>query len=86
LPSCTEAFLAALRRFIARRGRQRAIHSENDNNLQGAANVLHAVHKMLQSKSQMATIQVYLAAEEREWNFMHPHDSEFGELWIAAVK
>jgi len=34
----TEAFLAALRRFIARRGRPRTIHSDNGTNFQGAAN------------------------------------------------
>ena len=59
----TEAFLAALRRFIARRGRPRAIHSDNGTNFHGAANELHAVYKMLQSTSQIATIKDFLAAE-----------------------
>ena len=54
--SSTEAFLAALRRFIARRGKPRTICSDNGTNFQGAANELHAVYKMLQSTSQMATV------------------------------
>ena len=45
----TEAFLAALRRFIARRGKPRTICSDNVTNFQGAANELHEIHKMLQS-------------------------------------
>ena len=45
----TEAFLAALRRFIARRGKPRTICSDNVTNFQGAANELHEIYKMLQS-------------------------------------
>ena len=39
----TEAFLAALRRFIARRGKPRTICSDNGTNFQGAANELHPI-------------------------------------------
>jgi len=59
----TEAFLAALRRLIARRGKPRTICSYNGTNFQGAANELHAIYKMLQSTSQMATVQDFLATE-----------------------
>ena len=82
----TEAFLSALRRFIARRGRPKIIHSDNGTNFQGAANELHAVYKMLQSTSQMATIQDFLTAEGCEWRFIPPHSPHFGGLWEAAVK
>ena len=40
-----EAFLDALRRFIARRGKPRTICSDNGTSFQGAANELHAVYK-----------------------------------------
>jgi len=82
----TEAFLAALRCFIARRGRPRTIHSDNGTNFQGAANELHAVYKILQSTSQMATIQDFLAAEGCKWKFIPPRAPHFGGLWEAAVK
>jgi hypothetical protein len=39
----TEAFLAALRRFIARRGKPKTIFSDNGTNFQGASNQLHEV-------------------------------------------
>jgi len=39
----TEAFLAALRRFIVRRARPRTNHSDNGTNFEGSANELHTV-------------------------------------------
>jgi transposase InsO family protein len=59
----TEAFLVALRRVISRRGKPRTIHSDNGTNYQGAGNEFHAVYKMLQSTSQMATIRDFVATE-----------------------
>jgi len=82
----TEAFFAALRRFIARRGKPRTICSDNGTNFQGAANELHAIYEMLQSTSQMATVQDFLATEGCEWKFIPPHGHHFGGLWEAAVK
>jgi transposase InsO family protein len=82
----TEAFLAALRRFISRRGKPRTIHSDNGTNFQGAANELHAIYKMLQSTSQMATIRDFMATEGCDWNFIPPNSPHFGALCEAAVK
>jgi len=79
----TEAFLAALRRFIARRGRPRNIHPDNGTNFQGAVIELHAVYKMLQTTSQIATIQDFMTAEGCELKFIPPHapySDEFGRL------
>ena len=81
----TEAFLAALRHFIARRGKPRTICSDNGTNFQGAASELHALYKMLQSASLMATVHDFLATEGCEWKFI-PHGPHFGGLWEAAVK
>jgi TRAP-type uncharacterized transport system fused permease subunit len=39
----TEAFLAALRRFIARRGKPKAINSDSGTNFQSASNQFHEV-------------------------------------------
>jgi hypothetical protein len=59
----TEAFLAALRRFIACKGKPRTMYSDNGTNFQGASNQLHEIYKMLQSSSEMARIQDFLANE-----------------------
>ena len=82
----TEAFLAALRRFIARRGRPRIIYSDNGTNFQGASNQLQEVYNMLQCPTQMARIQDFLTSEGCDWKFIPPHGPHFGGLWEAAVK
>ena len=53
----TEAFFAALRRFIARRGKPKIIYLDNGTNVQVAANELNEFYKILQSTSQMATVR-----------------------------
>jgi hypothetical protein len=82
----TEGFLAALQRFIARRGRPRTIYSDNGTNFKGTANQLHHIYTMLQSSSQMATVQDFLSREGCNWKLIPPHGPHFGDLWEAAVK
>jgi len=69
----TEVFLAALRRFIARRGRPNIICSDNGKKNQRTVDEIHALYKMLQSTSQMATVQDCFACERCEWKFIPPH-------------
>jgi len=82
----TEAFLAALRCFIARRGKLRTIYSDNGTNFQGAANQLHDIYTMLQSSPEMTRVQDFLTSEGCDWKFIPPHGPHFGGLWEAAVK
>ena len=81
-----ETFLAALRRFIARRGKPRTIHSYNGTNFQVAANEFLAVYKIFQSTALMATIPEFRAAEGCDWRFILPHAPLFGVLWESVVK
>jgi len=81
-----EAFLAALRRFIARRGKPRTMYSDNDTNFQGASNELHEIYNMLHTSSQMTRIQDFLTSEGCDWKYIPPHSPHFGGLWEAAVK
>jgi len=62
------------------------ICSDNGIIFEGAANELHAFYKMLQSTSQMATVQDFLATEECAWKFIPPHGPHFTGLREAAVK
>jgi len=82
----TEAFLAALRRFIARREKPRTIYSDNGINFQGEANQLHEIYNMFQCSSEMTSAQDVLANEGCDWKFIPPHGPHFGGLWEAAVK
>jgi hypothetical protein len=82
----TEAFLAALQRFIACRGKSRTIYSDNGTNFQGASNELYDIYNMLHSSSQMARVKDLLTSEGCDWKFIPPHALHFGGLWEAAVK
>jgi hypothetical protein len=67
----TEAILAALRSFIACRGKPRTIYSDNGTNFQGASNELHKIYNMLHSSSQMARVQDFLTSEGWTGNSSH---------------
>jgi len=60
----TEAFIATLRRFIARRGYPRQIHSDNGTNFVGSLNYLKELHQFLASK----------ILQEKFHNFCLPHE------------
>jgi hypothetical protein len=82
----TLTFLAALRRFIASRGRLKIIYYDNGTKFQGAFNSLHAVYNMLQSSLQLARVLNFMAPEECDWKFILPHSPHFGGLWEVVVK
>jgi hypothetical protein len=68
----TEAFLAALRRFVAHREKPRTIYSDIGTNFHGASNQLHENYKILQFSSLTDRIQDILANEGWDWQF-NPH-------------
>ncbi|GFW77406.1 integrase catalytic domain-containing protein [Trichonephila clavipes] len=81
----TEAFLAALKRFVARRGRPIEIHSDNGRNFVGANNELRKILKAL-FKGKMEGIMDFLSKEQIKWNFNPPSAPHFGSLWEVGVK
>ncbi|XP_050494476.1 uncharacterized protein LOC126875568 [Bombus huntii] len=82
----SEAFIAALRRFIARRGFCGTIYSDNGTNFVGANNELRELRNLLQSDDHKAQVQSFLADRRIEWHFIPPNSPHFGGLWEAAVK
>ncbi|XP_062715518.1 uncharacterized protein LOC134291591 [Aedes albopictus] len=82
----TDAFLAALRRFISRRGMAYQIFSDNATNFKGAKHELHDLHRLFQDQRVVLDIQEFCQAREVEWHFIPPDAPEFGGLWEAAVK
>ncbi|XP_063993673.1 uncharacterized protein LOC135171215 [Diachasmimorpha longicaudata] len=82
----TEAFLAALRRFIARRGCCRHIHSDNGTNFIGANNALKEIYELFKSEVHQKTVQSWLTTKHIHWHFIPPLSPHFGGLWEAAVK
>lgn len=70
----TDAFLAALRRFISRRGRIACIYSDNATNFHGA-------NRQLLNNMRDAS-----AEEAIEWRFNPPSAPHFGGIYEAGIK
>lgn len=81
----TDAFLAAFRRFVARRGSVANVFSDNGTNFVGANNELN---KQLQQfiSSTTPEIATILAKQNIAWHFIPPASPHFGGLWEAGVK
>lgn len=80
----TSGFLAALKRFVARRGRCAKIMSDNGTNFVGANNELKKIQQFLQSNSTI--ISSWCANETIAWEFIPPRSPHMGGLWEAGVK
>ncbi|XP_050293842.1 uncharacterized protein LOC126734313 [Anthonomus grandis grandis] len=77
----TSAFIAVLKRFIARRGKPLHIYSDNGSNFVGANSVLF---DFLRSNSDK--IGSTLSTESISWHFNPPRAPNFGGLGEAGVK
>lgn len=79
----TESFLASLKRFIARRGKPKEIHSDNATNFRGAdielKNLYHLLHK------DNNKIVDALTEEGISWHFIPARSPHFGGLWEAGI-
>ncbi|CAK9813845.1 hypothetical protein ANTPLA_LOCUS8006 [Anthophora plagiata] len=82
----SEAFIAALRRFIARRGFCVSIQSDNGTNFVGANNELRELYDLLRSDDHINKVQTFLSNRLIQWHFIPPQAPHFGGLWEAAVK
>lgn len=80
----TEAFIGALRRFIARRGICSEIYCDNGSNFIGAATQLTELYKFLNENAN--TISNSLLTDRISFKFIPPSSPHFGGLWEAAVK
>lgn len=80
----TPAFLAALERFIARRGVPNCIHSDHGTNFVGASRFLKDLHKFHQSIGDMVVEN--LASKGIKWKFIPPRAPHFGGIWEAGIK
>jgi hypothetical protein len=80
-----ESFLAALHRFMARRGRSHNIYSDNATCFKGANNTLCELRKMLNSDVVQEKIKNFMTTEHVRWHFIPPASPHFGGLWEAAI-
>lgn len=79
----SETFIAALRRFMARRGPVSHMYSDNATNFVGTANYLY---KEMLDITQSDDFQNTLTNIGTQWHFIPPSSPHFGGIWEAGVK
>ncbi|XP_076382768.1 uncharacterized protein LOC143260628 [Megalopta genalis] len=82
----TDSFLNGLRRFTARRGMCRVIHSDNGTNFIGARNELRDLGHFLASPAHNDKVKGALAQNKIQWQLIPPRAPHFGGLWERAVR
>lgn len=81
----TQAFMAALSRFIGRRGCPSKIYSDNGTNFVGAADMIRKDRLAFMKNLQIGTLQQNIN-HNLEWSFIPPGAPHMGGLWEAGVK
>lgn len=82
----TDAFIAALRRFIARRGCPTLIWSDHGSNFVGAKNELKALQDLLSDHITQGTISEFCGLHNIQWKYIPERSPHFGGIWESAVK
>ena len=80
------AFIATLRRFIARRGKPSIIWSDHGTNFVGAAREIKELYHNIRTRDYQRTIVEYCTGQNVQWKFTPEQAPHFGGLWEAAVK
>ncbi|CAK1584951.1 unnamed protein product [Parnassius mnemosyne] len=80
-----EGFLAAFKRFVARRGHCADLWSDNGTNFVGAAKELK---KLLNVERSTVAVEIaeWLATNGTNWHNIPPYAPNFGGLWEAGIK
>ena len=82
----SDAFIAALRRFIARRGKPRLIMSNHGTNFVGANRELQEMYDILGHQKITSEVSDFCSTQGIQWKFIPERAPHFGGLWEAAVK
>uniref|UniRef100_A0A023F0J1 Putative bel12 ag transposon polyprotein n=1 Tax=Triatoma infestans TaxID=30076 RepID=A0A023F0J1_TRIIF len=82
----TLAFIAALNRFLARRGPVKKIYSDNGTTFIGASNKFLELRKLFKSVELKNELSYFLTENEISWQFIPPYSPNFGGLWEAGIK
>lgn len=82
----SQAFLAALRRFVSRRGRCQNIYSDNGLNFVGVERELRELQEFFKSNQLSRDLRNFSDLEGITWHFIPPRAPHFGGIWEAGVK
>lgn len=81
----TTAFLNALKRFIARRGKCQNLYSDNGTHFVGANHELKALANLLQDEDLQHRVHDVLAKQSIWWHFLPPYSPHMDGLWEAGI-
>ena len=76
-----EAFLAALRRFISRRGKPSLLWSDHGSNFVATVAALKELSSFLQQQVTQGIISDFCSTRNIVWKFIPEHAPHFGGLW-----
>ncbi|XP_062704559.1 uncharacterized protein LOC134286880 [Aedes albopictus] len=82
----TSSFIAALRRFVARRGKPQLIECDNALNFRGAKRELDELVRLFGTQQHQHLVTSSCAEDGISFKFIPPRSPNFGGLWEAAVK
>ncbi|XP_067214206.1 uncharacterized protein [Linepithema humile] len=82
----SDGFLAALRRFISRRGIPTHVYSDNGTNFIGANNQLKELYVLFNSDQHKNKINQFSIENRITWHFIPPIAPYHGGLWESTVK
>lgn len=82
----TRSFIAALRRFAARRGTPSQIYCDNATNFTGAHNELKDLHAVLFNEVSKNQILEFCCSNQITWHFQPPRSPHFNGMHESIVK
>ncbi|XP_058811061.1 uncharacterized protein LOC131675956 [Topomyia yanbarensis] len=82
----TQAFLASLKRFAARRGKPDLIMCDNAKNFVGAKRELDELCSLFLNQQFRDIVEQETASEDIQFQFIPARSPNFGGLWESAVK
>ena len=82
----TGAFLAAMKRFVSRRGLPKNIYSDNGSNFKGAKRDLEELYQLLATTEMTDSLRSFFLNTQTTWHTIPERAPHFGALWEAAVK
>ena len=82
----TDAFVSALRRFIARRGKPKLLWSDHGTNFVGAHRELDQLMDFLRDQQTQKVVSQFCTSQKIAWKFIPERSPHFGGLWESCVK
>lgn len=82
----TDNFIAALQRFVSRRGMISNIYSDNGTTFVGANHELAALRTLFEDQIHQRKLNDFCITKGIQWHFIPPRSPHFGGIWEAGVK